>query len=87
MLNSPMPSIFQHFHAIPLRSPPQPSGQLPRWGAKNNLPINLIALLQWEVSFHPFTNKKEREKKSLTYTAAKISQLNTHLNIYSFVQV
>ena len=25
--------------------PPQPSGQLPRWGAKNVLPLNLIALL------------------------------------------
>ena len=24
--------------------PPQPSGQLPRWGAKNVLPLNLIAL-------------------------------------------
>ncbi len=24
--------------------PPQPSGQLPRWGAKNDLPLNLIAL-------------------------------------------
>ena len=23
---------------------PQPSGQLPRWGAKNVLPLNLIAL-------------------------------------------
>ena len=25
--------------------PPQPSGQLPRWGAKNVLPLNLITLL------------------------------------------
>ena len=25
--------------------PPQPSGQLPRWGVKNDLPLNLIALL------------------------------------------
>ena len=24
--------------------PPQPFGQLPRWGAKNVLPLNLIAL-------------------------------------------
>ena len=69
MLNSPMLSIFQHFQAIPLRSPlislrskwrltwfsrrfapknqvrlHKPSGQLPRWGAKNDLPLNLIAL-------------------------------------------
>ena len=69
MLNSPMLSIFQHFHAIPLRSPlislrskwrltgfsrrftpknpvrlHNPFGQLPRWGAKNVLPLNLIAL-------------------------------------------
>ena len=68
MLNSPMLSIFQHFHAIPLRSPlislrskwrltglsrrftpknpvrlHKPFGQLPRWGAKNVLPLNLIA--------------------------------------------
>ena len=68
MLNSPMLSIFQHFHAIPLRSPLislhskwrltgfsrrftpknpvrlyKPFGQLPRWGAKNILPLNLIA--------------------------------------------
>ena len=64
-----MLSIFQHFQAIPLRSPlislrskwrltgfsrrftpknpvrlHKPSGQLPRWGAKNDLPLNLIAL-------------------------------------------
>ena len=26
--------------------PPQPSGQLPRWGAKNVLPLNLIELLR-----------------------------------------
>ena len=26
--------------------PPQPSGQLPRWGAKNVLPLNLITLLR-----------------------------------------
>ena len=70
MLNSPMLSIFQHFHAIPLRSPlislrskwrltgfsrrftpknpvrlHNPFGELPRWGAKNVLPLNLIALL------------------------------------------
>ena len=69
MLNSPMLSIFQHFQAIPLRSPlislrskwrltgfsrrftpknpvrlHKPFGQLPRWGAKNVLPLNLIAL-------------------------------------------
>ena len=69
MLNSPMLSIFQHFHSIPLRSPlislrskwrltgfsrrftpknpvrlHKPFGQLPRWGAKNVLPLNLIAL-------------------------------------------
>ena len=69
MLNSPMLSIFQHFHAILLRSPlislrskwrltgfsrrftpknpvrlHKPFGQLPRWGAKNVLPLNLIAL-------------------------------------------
>ena len=69
MLNSPMLSIFQHFHAIPLRSPlislrskwrltgfsrrftpknpvrlHNPFGALPRWGAKNVLPLNLIAL-------------------------------------------
>ena len=69
MLNSPMLSIFQHFHTIPLRSPlislrskwrltgfsrrftpknpvrlHNPFGQLPRWGAKNVLPLNLIAL-------------------------------------------
>ena len=68
MLNSPMLSIFQHFHAIPLRSPlislrskwrltgfsrrftpknpvrlHNPFGQLPRWGAKNVLPLSLIA--------------------------------------------
>ena len=68
MLNSPMLSIFQHFHAIPLRNPlislrskgrltgfsrrftpknpvclHNPFGQLPRWGAKNVLPLNLIA--------------------------------------------
>ena len=68
MLNSPMLSIFKHFHAIPLRSPlislcskwrltgfsrrftpknpvrlHNPFGQLPRWGAKNVLPLNLIA--------------------------------------------
>ena len=72
MLNSPMLSIFQHFHAIPLRSPlislrskwrltgfsrrftpknpvrlHNPFGELPRWGAKNVLPLNLIALPQW----------------------------------------
>ena len=29
MLNSPMLSIFQHFHAIPLRSPLSPSGSSP----------------------------------------------------------
>ena len=70
MLNGPMLSIFQHFHAIPLRSPlislrskwrltgfsrrftpknpvrlHNPIGELPRWGAKNVLPLNLIALL------------------------------------------
>ena len=70
MLNSPILSIFQHFHAIPLRSPlislrskwrltgfsrrftpknpvrlHKPFGQLPRWGAKNVLPLNLMALL------------------------------------------
>ena len=64
-----MLSIFQHFHAIPLRSPlislrskwrltgfsrrftpknpvrlHNPFGELPRWGAKNVLPLNLIAL-------------------------------------------
>ena len=69
MLNSSMLSIFQRFHAIPLRSPlislrskwrltgfsrrftpknpvrlHKPFGQLPRWGAKNVLPLNLIAL-------------------------------------------
>ena len=69
MLNSPMLSIFQNFHAIPLRSPlislrskwrltgfsrrftpknpvrlHNPIGELPRWGAKNVLPLNLIAL-------------------------------------------
>ena len=69
MLNSPMLSIFQHLHAIPLRSPlislrskwrltgfsrrftpknpvrlHKPFGQLPRRGAKNVLPLNLIAL-------------------------------------------
>ena len=69
MLNSPMLSIFQHFHAIPLRSPlislrskwrltgfsrrftpknpvrlHNPFGQLPRWGAKNVLLLNLITL-------------------------------------------
>ena len=68
MLNSPMLSIFQHFHAIPLRSPlislrskwrltgfsrrftpnnpvrlHKPFGELPRWGAQNVLPLNLIA--------------------------------------------
>ena len=67
MLNSPMLSIFQHFQAIPLRSPlislrskwrltgfsrrftpknpvrlHNPFGELPRWGAKNVLPLNLI---------------------------------------------
>ena len=72
MLNSPTLSIFQHFHAIPLRSPlislrskwrltgfsrrftpknpvrlHKPFGQLPRWGAKNVLPLNLTALPQW----------------------------------------
>ena len=70
MLNSLMLSIFQHFQAIPLRSPlislrskwrltgfsrrftpknpvrlHKPFGQLPRWGAKDDLPLNLIALL------------------------------------------
>ena len=69
MLNSPMLSIFQHFQAIPLRSPlislrskwrltgfsrrftpknpvrlHNPFGQLPQWGAKKVLPLNLIAL-------------------------------------------
>ena len=48
MLNSPMLSIFQHFHAIPLRSPLSPSGSSPRWGAKNVLPLNLIALPRGE---------------------------------------
>ena len=68
-----MLSIFQHFHAIPLRSPlislrskwrltgfsrrftpkypvrlHKPFGQLPRWGAKNVLPLNLIALPRGE---------------------------------------
>ena len=68
MLNSPMLSIFQHFHAIPLLSPlislhskwrltgfsrrftpknpvrlHNPFGELPRWGDKNVLPLNLIA--------------------------------------------
>ena len=28
--------------------PPQPSGQLPRWGAKNVLPLNLIAFPRGE---------------------------------------
>ena len=27
--------------------PPQPSGQLPRWGANNDLPLNIIALPAW----------------------------------------
>ena len=69
MLNSPILSIFQHFQAIPLRSPlislrskwrltgfsrrftpknpvrlHNPFGELPRWGAKKVLPLNLIAL-------------------------------------------
>ena len=73
MLNSPMLSIFQHFHAIPLRSPLislrskwrltgflrrftpknpvrlyKPFGQLPRWGAKNVLPLNLIVFPRGE---------------------------------------
>ena len=29
----------------------------------------------------------KEKKKSLTYTVAKISQLHTHLNIYSFARV
>ena len=73
MLNSLMLSIFQHFQAIPLRSPlislrskwrltgfsrrftpknpvrlHKPFGQLPRWGAKNVLSLNLIALPRGE---------------------------------------
>ena len=99
MLNSPMLSIFQHFHAIPLRSPlislrskwrltgfsrrftpknpvrlHKPFGQLPRWGAKNVLPLNLIAsfpqgracgeqdtdLLQIHLSGLPKANKRSR---------------------------
>ena len=99
MLNSPMLSIFQHFHAIPLRSPlislcskwrltgfsrrftpknpvrlHNPFGQLPRWGAKNVLPLNLIAsfpagrayggqdtdLLQIHLSELPKANKRSR---------------------------
>ena len=99
MLNSPMLSIFQHFHAIPLRSPlislrskwrltgfsrrftpknpvrlHNPFGQLPRWGAKNVLPLNLIAsfpagraydgqdtdLLQIHLSGLPKANKGKR---------------------------
>ena len=99
MLNSPMLSIFQHFHAIPLRSPlislrskwrltgfsrrftpknpvrlHNPFGELPRWGAKNVLPLNLIAsfpqgrayggqdtdLLQIHLSGLPKANKRSR---------------------------
>ena len=44
MLNSPMLSIFQHFHAIPLRSPLTPSGSSPDGEPRTVLPLNLIAL-------------------------------------------
>ena len=29
--------------------PPLPIGELPRWGAKNVLPLNLIALRHWDL--------------------------------------
>ena len=86
MLNSPTLSIFQHFHAIPLRSPlislrskwrltgfsrrftpknpvrlHKPSGQLPRWGAKNVLPLNLIALPRRGGGWLPRNEKKWEE--------------------------
>ena len=37
--------------------------------------------------FQSYADKEltRRREKSLTYTVSKISQLNTHLNIYSFI--
>ena len=60
MLNSPILSIFQHFHAIPLRSPLSPSGSSPRWGAKNVLPLNLIALPVGRATFDCFRKRFSR---------------------------
>ena len=95
MLNSPMLSIFQHFHAIPLRSPlislrskwrltgfsrrftpknpvrlHKPFGQLPRWGAKNVLPLNLIALLIRDRLQHA-TSKSRRLQASVSLKCTK----------------
>lgn len=39
------------------------------------------------MTFNLTLPKRREKKKSLTYTVAKISQLHTHLNIYSFARV
>ena len=39
-----MPAVIEQCWIYTVVLPPQPSGQLPRWGAKNVLPLNLIAL-------------------------------------------
>ena len=82
-----MLSIFQHFHAIPLRSPlislrskwrltgfsrrftpknpvrlHNPFGELPRWGAKNVLPLNLIAFPRGEGCDTRIPSSKKRRR-------------------------
>ena len=82
-----MLSIFQHFHAMPLRSPlislrskwrltgfsrrftpknpvrlHKPFGQLPRWGAKNVLPLNLIAFPRGEGCDTRIPSSKKRRR-------------------------
>ena len=42
--------------------PPQPSGQLPRWGAKNVLPLNLIAFPRGECCDTRIPSSKERRR-------------------------
>ena len=42
--------------------PPQPSGQLPRWGAKNVLPLNLIAFPRGEGCDTRIPSSKERRR-------------------------
>ena len=108
MLNSPMPSIFQHFQAIPLCSPlislrskwrltgfsrrftpknpvrlHKPSGQLPRWGAKNDLPLNLIAL---PMRVMPKNNLQVTSHQSLATNHQKKEPLSRFLFLISSVR-
>ena len=110
MLNSPTLSIFQHFHAIPLRSPLislrskwrltgfsrrftpknpvrlyKPFGELPRWGAKNVLPLNLIAFPAWgrgtaeRRSGALINDVLETHSPALFHTASALSAPSGHL--------